>query len=104
MSEEIKESILSAIEDAKGIDPKAFYVKNIVGYADWVIIAIGTSTRHVKTIADKVEVKLKEEGIRAIGVEGLNDSEWVLLDFGDAVLHVMTAEAHEFYHLEKLFI
>ncbi len=104
MSEKMKDEILAIIDDMKGKDVAVYPVSEIVKYTDWAIVVTGTSSTHLKAIADKVEVKMKEKGIRAIGVEGLDSANWVLQDFGGVVVHIMTADAREFYQLEKLFI
>jgi ribosome-associated protein len=105
MSENLKNTILTAIDDLKGVDAKAFLVDNIVGYTDWIVIVTGTSTRHTKTLAHKVEEKVRIDlNIKAIGTEGESEGEWVLIDFGDVVVHVLTAEMRDYYQLEKLCV
>ena len=98
-----KNIIMSAIEDIKAVDPIAFYVSNLVGYTDWIVITTGTSSRHVKAISDKAEIAMKNAGFKPLGSEGAQESEWILIDFGDVILHVLSAEMRDFYQLEKLF-
>lgn len=103
MSENLKNTVLAAIDDFKGVDAKAFLVDTLVGYTDWIIIVTGTSTRHNKTLAQKIEEKVKNDlNIKAIGTEGEAEGEWILVDFGDVVVHVLTAEMRDYYQLEKL--
>ena len=70
---------------------------------DWLVVASGTSSRHVKSLADNVLMKAKESGVRPLGVEGERIGEWVLVDFGDVVVHVMQPAARSFYDLERLW-
>lgn len=98
-----KNIIMSAIEDIKAVAPVAFYVPHLVGYTDWVIVATGTSSRHVKAIADKAEIEMKNAGFKTFSIEGEQECEWILVDFGDVILHVLSAEKRDFYQLEKLF-
>lgn len=74
-----------------------------MGITDWFVIASGSNTRQVKTIADEVTVAVKRAGSDAPRIEGRNDASWVLLDFGDVVVHVFRAEVREFYGLERLW-
>jgi ribosome-associated protein len=72
--------------------------------ADYFVICSGTSTTQVKAIADNVEYKLREEGLRPIGVEGRDNAQWVLIDYGDVVVHVFEEETRAFYELEKFWL
>lgn len=94
---------LAALDDMKAQDVKVLDVRGQTSITDLMIFASGTSTRHVKSIADRVVEELKKAGVRPIGVEGQQASEWVLADFGDIVLHVMLPKAREFYRLERLW-
>ena len=78
-------------------------VKNKSSVTDLMFIASGRSTRHVKAIADNLVTKLKKNKIKPLGVEGYNKSEWILLDYGDLLIHVMHPETRDFYSLEKLW-
>ena len=72
-------------------------------FTDYMVIATGTSDRHIKALCNYVSVALKEKGMVPRGIEGAQGSEWVLMDLGDVILHVMTAQTREFYQLEKLW-
>ena len=95
--------VVDAIDDMKGVDLLVIDVRDMTSITDRMVIASGTSTRHVKSIADSVALKAKQAGFPALGVEGSQAAEWVLIDLGDVVVHVMTPAIREFYALEKLW-
>lgn len=101
--EQLKDLALEALDDLKGKDIVTLDVREMTGMTDLMIICTGTSNRHVKSLASNVASEAKKQGIMPLGVEGENGSEWVLVDFGDIVVHVMLAEARDFYELEKLW-
>lgn len=72
-------------------------------FTDYMVIATGTSDRHIKALCNYVSLALKEKGVVPRGIEGAQGSEWVLMDLDDVILHVMTAQTREFYQLEKLW-
>ena len=95
--------VTDTIDDMKGVDLVVIDVRDMTSITDRMVIASGTSTRHVKSIADTVALKAKQGGFPALGVEGAQAAEWVLIDLGDVVVHVMTPAIREFYALEKLW-
>jgi len=99
----LQERIVQLLDDAKAQNIVVLNVSNISSIADYMVIATGTSSRHVSAVADRLIDSLKQEGARAWGVEGQDTGEWVLVDFGDVIVHVMQAETREFYQLEKLW-
>ena len=99
----IQQVVLDALADMKAVDVKAMDVRGITDITDTMVVASGTSDRHVKSIADRVVQRCKDAGFRPYGMEGERDGEWVLLDLQDVVLHVMLPRVREFYALEKLW-
>lgn len=95
--------IHDALEDAKARDIAVLDVRKISDFTDCMVIATGTSNRHVQSTADKVVDALREHGVRAVGIEGEKIGDWVLIDFGHVVVHVMREETRDFYNLEKLW-
>jgi ribosome-associated protein len=102
-SAEVAALAVRAIEDLKGQDVVRLDVHELTDVMDWMVIATGTSSRHVKSIADNVVDALRKAGERPIGIEGADAGEWILVDFGGVVVHVMGAEPRRFYALEKLW-
>jgi len=96
-------TVVDAIDDMKGVDVMVIDVREMTSITDRMVITSGTSSRHVKAIADNVALEAKREGFPALGVEGAQAAEWVLIDLGDVVVHVMTPAIREFYALEKLW-
>ncbi len=103
--EQLRDTVVHALEDLKGMDVRVLDVRGRCSFTDLMIFASGTSDRHVKSLAANVEEKVREAGVRPLGVEGADQAQasWVLLDLGDIVVHVMLPETREFYQLEKLW-
>ncbi|HVF34212.1 MAG TPA: ribosome silencing factor [Candidatus Saccharimonadia bacterium] len=95
--------MLDALEDLKAKDVREIDVRGKTSITDLLVVASGTSTRHVKSIADEVVKFAKRAGVLPIGVEGEREAEWVLVDLGDIVVHVMLPRIREFYGLERLW-
>ncbi|MCB2224169.1 MAG: ribosome silencing factor [Actinobacteria bacterium] len=93
----------AAIDDKKGLDVVLLDVSGLLVITDVFVIASGTSRRHVTTLAEETEAALKKSGVRPIRREGLTDGTWVLLDYGDVVVHVFDADTRAYYDLERLW-
>lgn len=101
--EELKKLAISTLEDLKAEDILVLDVKDKTTVTDWIIVASGSSSRHVKSIANSVMAAAKEAGGNPLGCEGQEDGEWVLVDLGDVIVHVMQRQAREYYDLESLW-
>jgi ribosome-associated protein len=95
--------VLAALDDMKALDVKLLDVRGLTDIADYMVIASGTSDRHVRSVAQRVVEKTKEAGFRPHGVEGQQDGDWVLIDLHELIVHVMLPRVREFYGLEKLW-
>jgi ribosome-associated protein len=101
--EYLRQQVLVALDELKAKDVHEIDVRGKTSIADILIIASGTSTRHVKSLADEVVRFAKKAGMLPLGVEGQREAEWVLVDLGDIIVHVMLPRIREFYGLERLW-
>ncbi|PIE44092.1 MAG: ribosome silencing factor [Gammaproteobacteria bacterium] len=102
-TEELKTIIVDALEDLKGNDISVIDVKGKTSVTDYMIIASGTSNRHLASLAQNVLTEVKKNGVQPLGSEGGAGSDWILVDLGDIVVHVMLPAAREFYDLERFW-
>ena len=102
-SNRLRQLAVDALEDLKAVDIVELDVRKLSDFTDYMIIANGRSARQVAALAENVIMKAKQAGEAPLGVEGLRGSEWVLVDLGDVVVHVMQPDVREFYQLEKLW-
>lgn len=102
-AEELRDLVVAALEDVKGVDIATLDVRGKTAITDFMVIATGTSDRHVKALADNVLKDARDAGVKPLGVEGDTSAEWILLDLNDVVVHVMLRDVRDFYNLEKLW-
>ncbi len=103
VSEALKDLVLDALDDIKGNEIVSLDVEGQTDIADFMVVASGTTARQVKALSDNVVVKAKAAGYPVNSVEGDDTSEWVLIDLGDVICHVMLPKVREFYDLERLW-
>jgi ribosome-associated protein len=96
-------TVKAALADMKAVNVKVFDVRQVTDVSDCMVLASGTSDRHVRSIADRVVERAKSAGFRPMGIEGERDGEWVLVDLNDVIVHVMLPRVREFYGLEELW-
>ena len=101
--DELRVLVRTALEDLKADDIVELDVIEKTSFTDYIFVASGTSSRHVKSIANNVATEAKKAGHQPLGVEGETDAEWVLVDLGDIIVHVMQTQVREFYDLESLW-
>ena len=101
--EGIRQWIIESLDDAKAENILELDIRPFTQSADWMVVASGTSTRHVMALAEKVRESGVKHSLKPIGVEGESEGEWVLLDFGDVIVHLMVPATREFYDLEGLW-
>lgn len=99
----VRDAVVARLDAMKAVDLKVIDVRGKTSVTDCIVIASGTSTRHVKSMGDEVVVTAKKLGMPPLGVEGEKDAEWMLVDLGDTVVHVMLPRTREFYGLERLW-
>ncbi len=100
---DLRDHVVTALEDLKGQKILALDVSELTSITDFMILVSGTSNRHVKALVDEVIDTAKKLGDPPRGIEGRESNEWVLVDLGDVVVHVMQQEARDFYDLERLW-
>lgn len=102
-TQRLYDTALNALADLKAQQVTSLDVRSLTSIADMMVIASGTSTRHVKALADEVQVKAKAAGFMPVGIEGEREGEWVLIDLAGVIVHVMLPATRVFYDLERLW-
>jgi ribosome-associated protein len=101
--ERLLEIVIAALQDVKGAEIKVIDVRGLTSITDRMVIVSGTSSRHIKALAENVVLEARRHGFPALGVEGEETTGWILVDLSDVVVHIMMPETREFYALEKLW-
>jgi ribosome-associated protein len=101
------EQKLAVVEEAvlslRAVSPVVLDLRELTVITDYFLVCHGTSTTHIRAIADRVMERMEEQGLRPAGMEGYAETQWILLDYGDVVVHVFAEEQREFYALERLW-
>jgi ribosome-associated protein len=100
---DIRQWITQELDDAKAEGIQELDIRGLTEIADWMIVASGTSSRHVLALASRLRTAAAKQGFKPIGVEGENNGEWVLLDFDDLIVHLMLPATRSFYDIEGLW-
>ncbi|MBV5311202.1 ribosome silencing factor [Chromatium okenii] len=101
--EQLRQLVIETLDDMKARDVNVLDVRGKTAITDYMVVASGTSDRHVKAIAETVAFRSKEAGETPLGTEGLTSGEWALVDLNGVVVHVMLQKVRDFYHLERLW-
>ncbi|MDA9299872.1 ribosome silencing factor [bacterium] len=99
----IKKHVISALEDIKAFDIVSLDVKKLTSISDFMIIASASSTRQTKALARNIKDKMSTFGVEVVGIEGETEGEWVLVDLGDIIIHIMTPTTRAYFNLEELW-
>ena len=100
---ELKDIVLDSLNDLKAVNPVAIDVRKLSSMTDYMLVASGTSSRHIQSIGENVLGDLKDNKIKQIKMEGSYGDDWILVDAGDVIVHLMTDQARDFYDLESLW-
>jgi ribosome-associated protein len=102
-TEQLLKLVQDELDERKGQQITTLDVRNKTSFTDYMVLVTGTSNRHLMSMCENISEKVKENAFQPLGLEGDASSDWVLLDLGDVIVHAMTAQAREFYQLEKLW-
>jgi ribosome-associated protein len=103
MNETLLDTVCHTLEDMKALDVRVLDVHELTTITDHMVVASGTSSRHVRAMADRLREAIEERGHRILGMEGEQGAEWILLDLGEVVVHVFQVEVRPFYAIERLW-
>ena len=99
----IKKNVIEALEDIKGFDIIDLDVRKLTSITDYMIIASASSTRQTRALANNIHDKMKDLNVEIVGIEGEGEGDWVLVDIGDVIVHIMTPTTRAYFNLEELW-
>ena len=102
-SDKLLKIVLNELDERKGLNIATLDLSEKTSFTDYMVIVTGTSNRHLMSLCEHVAAKVEENGIQPLGLEGGPSADWVLLDLGDVIVQAMTAQARDYYQLEKLW-
>lgn len=102
-SKELMQKAVTLLDSKKAKNIKALYIGDITTIADYFVVCSGTSSTHIKSLADELDEKLSESGVEFLGKEGFSTANWILMDYGTVVVHIFSEETREFYSIEHLW-
>lgn len=102
-SDKLLKIVQDELDERKGLQITTLDVRDKTSFTDYMVLVTGTSSRHLTSLCENVSVKVEENGVKPLGLEGGPGDDWVLLDVGDVIVQAMTAQARDFYQLEKLW-
>ncbi|MGN1048423.1 MAG: ribosome silencing factor [Eubacteriales bacterium] len=102
-SKEFAEAVMAVLDEKKGREITLLKISDKTDLADWFVLCSGTSSTHIKALADEVEYSIGLRGVKPISYEGRGNNSWILIDYGYVVVHIFSREAREFYNLDKLY-
>jgi len=92
-----------ALDSRKGADIRVLDLREVTSFADYFVIATGTNQRQIQAMAEELQKRLRERGERPLSMEGVNNAEWVLADYGDFIVHIFSPQSRQYYDLERLW-
>jgi len=102
-SDKLLQIVLAELDERKGLQINSLDLREKTSFTDYMVIVTGTSNRHLMSMCEHVAAKVEENGVQPLGLEGGPGADWVLLDLGDVIVQAMTAQAREYYQIEKLW-
>jgi ribosome-associated protein len=102
-AEKLLKIVLNELDERKGLQITTLDVRDKTSFTDYMVLVTGTSNRHLMSMCEHVATKVEENGVKPLGLEGGASDDWILLDVGDVIVQAMTAQARDFYQLEKLW-
>ena len=103
MENSLLQKIIKILDDKKALNITHMEIKDVTTIADYFVIATGTSTTHIKSLADNIEYELKQDGVYPNKIEGYDTGTWILMDYGDVIVHILSETERDNYKIEELW-